>query len=200
MAKKQRTLQKALPYILVIGGIVGFICAFIIMYEKIHLLTNPAYKPSCSINPIISCGNVMSSWQGSVFGFPNPIIGLAGFPIVITIGMAMLAGAKFKRWFWIGLNIGALFGVSFITWLFFQSVYSIQALCPYCMVVWSVTIPIFWYTTLYNFREGHIQLPARFKKLGIFLQVHHGDVLVVWYLAIIVAILHHFWYYWQTLI
>ena len=28
---------------------------------------------------IVQCGTNLSSWQGAVFGFPNPIIGLAGF-------------------------------------------------------------------------------------------------------------------------
>ncbi|MDB5185539.1 MAG: Vitamin epoxide reductase [Candidatus Saccharibacteria bacterium] len=198
--KKVKTLKQALPWILVIGGIIGFICAFIIMFEKLHLLANPAYKPSCSINPIISCGSVMSSWQGSVFGFPNPILGLAGFSIVTTIGMAMLAGAKFKRWFWLGLQAGAIFGVVFVHWLFFQSVYRIEALCPYCIVVWTVTIPIFWYTTLHNLREGFIATPKRLKGLANFLQRHHGDILIVWFIVIAGLILHHFWYYWQTLL
>ena len=30
----------------------------------------------------------------------------------------------------------------FIHWLIFQSLYRIGALCPYCMVVWAVTIPL----------------------------------------------------------
>lgn len=203
MASKARggvTLERILPYILVIGGAIGFLAAFIIMYEKLHLLVNPAYRPSCSINPIISCGSVMSSWQGSVFGFPNPIIGLAGFSVVVSVGMALLAGAKFKRWFWLGLEAGTIFGVGFITWLFSQSVYVIQALCPYCMVVWAVTIPIFLYVTLYNLRQGHIATPSRLRGVVAFVQRHHGDILAVWYLAIALAILQHFWYFWRTLI
>ncbi|PRC62285.1 hypothetical protein C6A85_03910, partial [Mycobacterium sp. ITM-2017-0098] len=30
----------------------------------------------------------------------------------------------------------------FVHWLIFQSLYRIGALCPYCMVVWAVTIPL----------------------------------------------------------
>jgi uncharacterized membrane protein len=195
-----RTLKQVLPYILIIGSLIGLIAAFIIMFEKLHLLADPSYEPSCSINPIISCGSVMSSKQGAVFGFPNPILGLIGFPIVTAVGMAMLAGATFKRWFWLGLQAGTIFGAVFIHYLFFQSVYRIQALCPYCIVVWSVTIPIFWYTTLYNLREGHIATPVRLKTFVTFLQRHHGDVLFVWFLTIAGLILNHFWYYWSTLI
>lgn len=170
------------------------------MVEKIHLLKNPEAALSCDLNPIIACGSVINTPQASAFGFPNPIIGLVGFGIVLAVGMALLAGASFKRWFWLGLQAGTLFGVLFVTWLQYQSIYSIGALCPYCMVVWSVTIPIFWYTTLYNLRQKHLKTPASLKNLVGFLQQHHADVLVVWFLVILVAILERFWYYWSTLV
>jgi uncharacterized membrane protein len=194
------TLDRVLPYILIIGGIIGLAMAFIITQEKIQLLKDPNYVPPCSINPIISCGSVMKSSQAQVFGFANPFIGLAGFAVVITIGMAMLAGARFKRWFWLGLEAGALFGVGFVHWLMFQSLYRIQALCPYCMVVWTVTICTFLYTTLYNIRFGHIMVPEKLKGVANFTQKHHGDILIAWYLIIAFLILNHFWYYWKTLI
>lgn len=199
MATK-RTLTQTLPYLLIILGMIGLAAAFIILYEKLHILANPNYKPSCSINPIISCGSVMSSKQGSVFGFPNPILGLIGFSVVITTGMALLAGAKLKRWFWLGLQAGVLFGIVFVHWLFYQSVYNIQALCPYCVVVWSAMIPLFWYTTLYNLRERNIPTPKRLKKPVAFMQKYHADILLVWFLIIIGLILEHFWYYWETLV
>lgn len=142
----------------------------------------------------------MKTWQASAFGFANSLLGIAGFAVVSTIGMAMLAGAKFKRWFWRGLEIGALFGVGFIHWLMFQSIYQIGALCPYCMVVWSVTIPIFWYVTLYNLQEGHLPTPTKLRPVVNFVQRHHADILIVWYLIIIGLILNHFWYYWSSLV
>lgn len=199
-SKKEWTLAKTLPYLYVILGAIGFVAAFIIMFEKLHLLQDPTYEPSCSINPIISCGSVMSSPQGSAFGFPNPLIGLVGFTIVITSGMALLAGAKLKRWFWLGMQAGTIFGLGFIHWLFFQSVYNIGALCPYCIVVWMVTIPLFLYTTIYNFREGYIKAPAKLKGVCNFIQKHHGDILIAWYVVITVLILHHFWYYFGSLL
>ncbi len=41
-----------------------------------------------------------------------------------------------------GLAAGTLLGTVFVHWLIFQSLYRIGALCPYCMVVWAVTIPL----------------------------------------------------------
>lgn len=112
----------------------------------------------------------------------------------------MLAGAKFKRWFWQAMQIGLALSIVFITWLQFQSLYRIGALCIFCMVVWAVTIPIFWYTTLYNLREGYIRTPKKLAGVVAFIQKHHGDILLLWLLIIIALILRRFWYYWQTLI
>lgn len=193
--KQTSRLERWIPYILIIAGIVGVLAAFIITEDKIKLLENPNYKPACSINPIISCGSVMESEQSKAFGFANPYIGLVGYPVLITLGVVLLSGAKLRRWIWLGLNFGLLFGVLFVHWLFYQSVWHIQALCPYCMAVWAVTIPAFWYVTLYNLQKGYIKLPARLKSVGLFARRHHLDILVLWYLIIIGLILHHFWYY-----
>ncbi len=195
MTIKNWTVKKALPYILVIGGIIGYICAFIIMYDKVQIADNPNFVPNCNLNPIISCGSVMESKQATAFGFPNPFLGLGGFPILATVGAAMLAGAAFKRWFWLAVNAGTLFAVGFVHWLFFESVYRIQALCPYCMAVWVVSITAFWYVTLYNIDQKNIKLPKKAAKPYAWVRRHHFDLLVLWFLVIAALILKHFWYY-----
>ena len=188
-----------MPFILIIGGLIGMICAGILTVEKFDLLQHPGKQLNCDLNPIVACGPVINTDQASAFGFPNPFLGLAGFAGVATIGGALLAGASFKRWFWRWLQAGVLFGVGFVTWLQFETIYRIHALCPYCMVVWSVMIPIFLYTTLYNLHARNLPTPKRLKGLVAFLQRHHGDILVLWYLLILTAITTHFWYYWRTL-
>ncbi|MDB5170049.1 MAG: rane protein-like protein [Candidatus Saccharibacteria bacterium] len=194
-AEQKSKLERWIPYILIIAGIVGVLAAFIITQDKIKLLENPNYKPSCSINPIISCGSVMQSAQSHVFGFANPYIGLVGYPVLITLGVILLSGVRLKRWIWLGLNLGLLFGVAFVHWLFFQSVFHIQALCPYCMGVWVVTITAFWYVTLFNLQQGFLKLPTKLQPVGYFVRRHHLDLLVLWFLIILAVILHHFWYY-----
>lgn len=189
-----------LPIILAFGGLIGLLAAFTLAVEKIEILKDPSFQPSCNINPVLSCGSVMVTPQAEVFGFPNPFLGIVGFTAVAVTGFAILAGATFKRWYWLCLQAGVTFAVIFIHWLFFQSVYRIEALCPYCMVVWAVTIPTFWYVTLYNFRNKIITTPQALKSTVAFAQKHHADILLVWYLIIFLAILNHFWYYWKTLI
>lgn len=201
MAGYTRTkFERFLPWLLVIGGVIGLVCSFVIMFEKIQLLGNQNYNLSCDVNSIISCGSVMQSDQAEVFGFANTFVGLVSFAALITIGMALFAGAKLKKWFWVGLQLGTVLGLMFVHWLFYQSVYVINALCLYCMVVWAVTIAIFWYVTLYNLRMNHIRIPGKLLGTEAFIQRHHIDILVLWYLIIAVFILHHFWYYFGTLI
>ena len=196
MAKTTLTLKKAIPFILIIAGIVGLISSFAITYDKMKLLENPSYVPSCNLNPIISCGSVMSSKQGSVFGFPNPWIGLAAYAVLVTIGVSILAGAKYKRWFWLGLEAGAILGLAFVHWLFFQSVYRIHALCPWCMAAWVATITTFWYVTLYNIEQGVIKIPrGKLQTVVSIIRKHHLDILILWLLIIAGLILKHFWYY-----
>lgn len=168
--------------------------------EVFDRLKNPNYVPICNLNPVLSCTSVADSAQSEVFGFPNYFIGIAGFASLATIGLTLLAGAKFKRWFWITLEFGLLFGIGFVTWLQFQSLYRIGALCIFCMVVWAMTIPIFLYTTLHVLNEKYIKTPAQLKKLTAFATRHHGDILLLWFLVIIGLIVKRFWYYWSTLL
>ena len=82
-------------------------------------------------------------------------------------------------------------------WLIYQSLYDIGALCPYCMVVWVVTVPIFWYVTVHNVQAGHLRTSAGVRT---FLVRNRALVLVLWFLALTVLILVRFWDYWSSLV
>jgi len=197
---KKLTVQKALPFILIVAGLIGGLASFALTYDKIQVLKNPDYVPNCNINPVLSCGSVMKTEQASLLGVPNTVFGLVAFSMLLTFGVLLASGIVVKRWIWIAAQIAALSGVIFMHYLFFQGVYRINAICPWCFVVWMITIPVFWYITVYNLREGIIRLPARLKPVNTFIQKYHGDVLLVWYLIIFGILLTHFWYYWSTLI
>ena len=194
------TLQKALPWILVIAGTIALVASFELTVEKINILKNPSYNPICNINPVFSCKSVSSSSQAEIFGFPNQIIGIITYSVVVTIGAAMLAGAKFKKWFWQAFGAGMLLAAIFIHWMIFQALYRIGALCLFCMFAWATTMPVFWYVSLYNFREGNVKVPKKLKGTMDFAIRHHGDILLIWFLVIIALILKRFWYYWSTTI
>jgi uncharacterized membrane protein len=162
--------------VLVCSGIAGTLAAFALTVDRIRLLENPAFVPGCSWNAVLSCGSVMISPQAQVFGFPNPLIGLVAFPVVTTLGVALLAGAVLPAWMWRGLWLGALAGVAFVHWLIVQSVYVIGALCPYCMVVWVATIAVFWYVT------AHLLAGAGPQARRV--AAMHGAVVTLWLLLI----------------
>ena len=191
---------RRLATLLIGGGAIGLVAAATLLIEKIALIEDPTYIPTCSINPILSCGSVMSTPTAEAFGFPNPIIGVAAFPVVITTGVILLAGVTLPRAYWRGLQVGVTFGVLFVHWLMFQSLYRIDALCPYCMVVWVVTIPIFLYVTLANLATGAIRAPRRLQSTVAVIDDYRGVVLTAWYLVIVAAITQRFWDYWQTLL
>ncbi|MGE3286092.1 MAG: vitamin K epoxide reductase family protein [Pseudonocardia sp.] len=170
--------------VLVGGGIAGTVAAFALTVDRIRLLENPAFVPGCSWNAVLSCGSVMTSPQAQVFGFPNPLIGLMTFPVVTTLGVAVLAGAVLPAWMWRGLWLGTLAGVAFVHWLIVQSVYVIGALCPYCMVVWVATIAVFWYVTARTL-AGAGPRAGRIAAM-------HGAVLTLWLLLIAAAAVTRF--------
>jgi uncharacterized membrane protein len=192
--------QRLVAAVLTIGGAVGFLAAFTLTVEKIALLKDPSYSPSCSINPVLSCGSVMTTAQAEVFGFPNPLLGIAGFAAVTALGVVLLTGVILPRWMWWGLEAGVVFGVAFVHWLIFQSLYRIDALCPYCMAVWTVMIPLFWYTTVHTLTRGYLPVPAGVRRAADAVAAYHGVVLTAWYLIIVVLILQRFWLYWTTLV
>ncbi|MFG1797654.1 vitamin K epoxide reductase family protein [Nocardia sp. NPDC049149] len=136
------TASARAAWVLLIGGLAGWLAAVALTIERFALFTDPKHVPSCSINPILSCGSVMEAEQAAVFGFPNPLIGIVGFSVVVTLAVLSVAGVGFPRWIWVGLWLGTVAGVGFIGWLIFQSIYRINALCPYCMVVWAIITPL----------------------------------------------------------
>ncbi|NYV73633.1 MULTISPECIES: vitamin K epoxide reductase family protein [Streptomyces] len=145
--------------LLAITGALGVLASWIITMDKFHLLEDPDFTPACSLNPIFSCKNIMQSDQASVFGFPNPLLGLVTYAVVVCVGMSVIAGARFPRWYWLTLNAGTLFGVGFCTWLMIQSLYEIHNLCLWCMLAWTATIVMFWYVTSFNVRNGFLPAP-----------------------------------------
>jgi uncharacterized membrane protein len=195
-----RTLVRILPYILIFTSLVGLLASFALTYDKLQILQNPDYEPSCSINPIFSCGSVMLSDQANLFGVPNTIFGLMAFTALLSFGVMLLAGATFRRWMWVLAELAALIGVLFMHYLFFQSAFRIMAICIWCFTVWMITIPIFWYLTVYNLQQKYIILPKQLVGVGKAIQRQHGTILIAWYAILFAILLVQFKYYWSTLL
>ena len=93
-----------------------------------------------------------------------------------------------------GLTIGTTLGVVFIGWLIFQSLYRIGALCPYCMVVWAVTIPLLVVVS-------SIAVQPRTSSAAVrLLHTWRWSLTALWFTGLILLILVRFWDYWSTLL
>ncbi len=166
----QKPSYRQTAWILIVGGLIGIFASIELIVQKIAVLSNPDFVPNCDINPVLSCGSVINTEQASLFGFPNPVMGVIGFTIVIMFGVLLLTGVELPKAMWLGLNIGALAGMFFVIWLVGQSLYVIGALCPWCMVVWSITIPIFWQVTTDNLASGRLSLGKSLSEIIVALK------------------------------
>jgi uncharacterized membrane protein len=193
-ARQGVRVSPASAWWVLIAGAAGLAASITLTIEKIKLLANPSYVPSCSINPVLACGSVMSTPQAQAFGFPNPLIGVVAFSVVAVTGVLAVGRVGLPRWYWIGLAGGTLLGVGFVHWLIFQSMYRIGALCPYCMVVWAVTVPLLVVITAIAAQ------PLRDHTAVRTLLNWRWPLTALWFIALIVLILMRFRDYWSTLI
>ena len=180
-----------------IAGVIGLVASGTLTIEKIELLLNPYYVPSCNLNPILSCGSVMKTPQASVLGFPNPLIGIAAFTVVTVTGLLAATKVRLPQWYWVGMTLGTLAGAGFVHWLIFQSLYRIGALCPYCMVVWVVTVSLLVVVASIAFGPVGAQ-----RGNVVTRELYHWrwSIATLWFTAVFLMILARFWDYWSTLI
>ncbi|MFV0253723.1 MAG: vitamin K epoxide reductase family protein [Beutenbergiaceae bacterium] len=173
-------------WLLIIAGMLGTIASLMLNIEYIHTLRDPDYVPACDLNPLLSCGNFLGSPQAQAFGFPNVIIGIAAFPVLVTTGVVFLAGARLPRWYWRGLLVGTLFGIAFVLWLQYQAMFILQAICPWCALVWAVMIPIFVHTATRATQNGALPASGGLRALLVqYRWVWTG----LWYLVLIAVAL-----------
>jgi uncharacterized membrane protein len=180
-----------------IAGVAGLVSSATLTVEKIDILLNPSYVPSCNLNPIISCGSVMITPQASVLGFPNPLLGIVAFTVVLVVGVLAVAKVSIPQWFWAALAVGLLVGTVFVHWLIYQSLYRIGALCPYCMVVWAMTITLLVVVASIVFRPV---LDSRGGTAARLLYQWRWSLTALWFTAVFLLIMVRFWDYWSTLL
>lgn len=149
---------------MLVGAIISLIAAFVLSVEAIELARNPNAELSCSVNAVLNCATVGSHPSAALWGFPNSFLGLIAEPIVITVAIAGLAGIKFPRRFMFAAQIGYSLGFIFAYYLFFTSMFVIQALCPWCLLVTITTTFVFFAITRYNIRENNLYLPKKVQK------------------------------------
>ncbi|MDR7384576.1 vitamin K epoxide reductase family protein [Promicromonospora iranensis] len=166
--------------LLVLLGGIGFAASMWLAVEKYLAFVDPERTASCTINLFVTCSAAMDSWQGALLGFPNPYLGLAAFPVVITTGVVVLVGARLPRWYWTSLLIGTVLGQALIFFLMATSFYVIVALCPACMIVWTIMWPLLWYQVVRGVQSGDLPVGAGLRSA---IAGNHVIILVIGYVA-----------------
>jgi uncharacterized membrane protein len=170
-------------------GTIGLIASFVLAVEEFHLIKNPDTVLSCTINLVLNCATVMKTWQATAFGFPNMFIGLIGFPMVIMIALLGLSQVKFPRWFLIGAEIGYVFWTLFAYWLFLNSVYVIEVLCPWCLIVTFSMTMLTATITRYNLKNNVFKLSGHaHKKVMQFIEKDYDKLAVAIWVVLLIGL------------
>ena len=176
--------------VMLLSSLASLVASFVLAVEAITLAENPSAELGCDINAVLSCGTVGSSWQASVFGFPNAFLGLIAEPVVITIAIAALSGVRFKRWFMLAAQLVYTVGLALAYWLFYQAMFNIGALCPWCLLITVATTLVFVEMTRINIRDNNLYLPQRIQQALSSAVQWNLDVMVViaWLLTLVLLI------------
>ncbi|WP_413451786.1 vitamin K epoxide reductase family protein [Georgenia phoenicis] len=175
---------------MLLSACLSLTASFVLSIDAVVLAADPAAQLTCNISSVLSCGAVGVSSQASLFGFPNAFLGLVAEPVVITIAVAGLGGVRFPRWFMFSAQVVYTLGVVFAYWLFYQSMFHIGALCPWCLLVTLSTTLVFATLLHYNLRENNLFLrPRAHERALAFIRAGwDGVVVMAWVGAVVVAI------------
>lgn len=154
-----------ISYILiVIFSALALLAAFQLSVDKIHTLENPGIKLECNINSVLNCASVMKSPQAELLGFPNSFIGMMGFAVLLFFGISGLMGVRYNKAVLRLLLAGGAAALIFAFWLFFESLYVIQILCPWCLLTTTSTTIAFGALLHISLRENILNLSKKTNK------------------------------------
>jgi uncharacterized membrane protein len=189
-SKNEKKTEKAVLIVILAAALAALTAALVLSVEKIHLLENPDAVLSCSFNVVLNCSTVMQTPQSHVFfGIPNMFFGLMAFPVIVTVAVAGLWGVKFPRKFLVLANIGVLLGTIFAYWLFFSSLYVIQVLCPWCLIVTAAcTLMLAGFIHL-NLKQNNFNLNKKLnEKVQKFLAAGFHQLIVASWLVLMTVL------------
>lgn len=118
---------------MVFGAAVGLVASFLQLLEKLTLLKDADAVLACNFNSVFSCTNVLNAWQSSVFGFPNSVMCIVFFALVLGIALAGLSSDALGKRLRLSIQGIALFFLCFGIWFLTQSTLVIGALCLFCI-------------------------------------------------------------------
>ncbi len=127
--------------VVVAAAVVGMAATIIQIVERVALAQNADADLLCDINGTFSCGNVLTSWQSSVFGpIPNAAIGLSVFALTLGAAGVGLLGSALSKPAWGVATSFAGFMAAFTVWFLAQTAFVIGSVCLYCLVIGTMVL------------------------------------------------------------
>ena len=145
--------------IMLIASAVALFASLVLSAETLQLARHPNQTLGCDINGVLSCSTVAQSCQ-----------------------------VRVPRWFAACTWFGGLAALAYAYWLFSQSMFVINALCPWCMaLMFSTTIQFMALSHATVVVQG---LPPKAEGLRTYYRLHIDLMMdAVWVLAVITLIL-----------
>ena len=178
--------------IMLLASAVALLVSFILSADTLKMARNPGQKLNCDVNAVLSC----SRWPNPAGGdrevrrieLPNAFFGIAAESVFVTIAVIGLAKVAVPRWFALCTWLGGLAALAYSYWLTTQSLFVINAMCPWCLVLmFSTTVQFMALShatvAVQDMPSGHAGL-RKYYRLNFDLMVD-----VVWIVALIVVIL-----------
>jgi len=150
---------------MIISGFIGLVTSFVLSIEAWQLAADSSARFGCDISSVLSCSAVAQTWQARILGFPNAFLGIFFEAVVLAVFVALFAGVKFPRWYMLGTNLLYTIALFFAFWLFGQSYFIIQVLCPWCLLITLTTTLVFGGITRINIRDGVIPVPEGLRRI-----------------------------------
>ena len=120
--------------------------------------------------------------------FPNAFFGIAAESVFVTIAVIGLTKVAVPRWFALCTWLGGLAALAYSYWLTSQSLFVINALCPWCLcLMFSTTVQ---FMALSHATAVVQEIPAKGAGVRTYYRLNY-DLMVdaVWIVALIVIIL-----------
>ena len=130
--------------VMLLASVAALAVSFVLSAETLELARHPDQTLSCDVNAVLSCSTVARSWQAEIvrFGglsYPNAFFGIAAESVFVTIAVLGLARVDVPKWFGACTWFGGLAALCYSYWLTSQSLFVIEALCPWCLALMFAT-------------------------------------------------------------
>ncbi|MCH9274919.1 vitamin K epoxide reductase family protein [Bifidobacterium amazonense] len=179
--------------VMLAASAVALVVSFVLSAETLQLARNPNQILDCDINSVLSCSTVAQSWQSEIVKFaglsyPNAFFGIAAESVFVTVAVIGLARVRVPRWFAACTWLGGLAAILYSYWLTSQSLFVINALCPWCLaLMFSTTVQFMALSHATVTVQG---LPGRSRGLLTYYRLNY-DLMAdaVWIVAIVALIM-----------